>query len=57
MYIHLLNKQTNKYYNLLFSHWCAKVAAALAGVRQVPSHISPKPVVFLLTFPVIKNIS
>lgn len=35
----------------LFIPWCVTVAAASAGVRQPPSHISPKPVVFFLTFP------
>ncbi len=41
----------------LFIPWCVNVATASAGMRQQPSHISPKPVVFFLTFPVIKNIT
>lgn len=36
---------------------CFNVTAASVSMRQPLSRISPKPVVFFLTFPVIKNIT
>ena len=58
-YLNIAHKQTLKEWFTAssFIDWCVNAAAASAGARQPPSHVSPKPVVFFLTFPMIKNIS